>query len=182
MPWTAPMTATAGSIYTAAQFNTYTRDNTLELRATPANRCVAYHNATQTVNSGNTDALNLNSEVYDTATMHDLVTNNSRITIPSGGAGVYLFFGSTHVENAAATPTATLHLRISGTIIRSRRVVTDPAIGMRQQPIDVYAFHTLGAGDYAELVGQAGSANVTFGSATAEQATRLEVIGPLPPS
>jgi hypothetical protein len=30
MSWTAPMTAVAGSVYTAAQFNTFVRDNLLE--------------------------------------------------------------------------------------------------------------------------------------------------------
>lgn len=52
-------------------------------------RCVAYNNATQTITTATITAVNLNAEdvdVFATATpMHDLVTNNNRITISFPG-------------------------------------------------------------------------------------------------
>lgn len=177
------MTAVAGSIYTAAQFNTYTRDNLNDLHIRPKNRCNVYHDATQTVNSGNTDALNLNSEYGDNAGMHDTVTNNNRVTIPTGAGGTYIAWGSTQVENTGAAPAAQLHLRLNGTTLVSSRIVTDAAAVLQATRLQVFFItNQLSAADYLDLAGQATTANVTFGSATAALGTRLQVIGPMPPT
>lgn len=178
LSWSVPMTAVAGSIFTAAQFNTYIRDNLLDQRASPGNRCVAYHNTTQSVTSGNTTALNMNSEDVDTAVMHDTSTNNNRITIPSGGGGTYLVIGSSWASTSG-NATAQLHLRKNGTAVRTdsqETVGTD----FMDRTMSVSALLVLAAADYVELAGQASNANVSFGSATAALATRLEVIGPMP--
>lgn len=53
-------------------------------------RCVAYHNTTQSINDSTWTTANFNSEDLDVGTMHDTVTNNSRVTIPTSGAGLYL--------------------------------------------------------------------------------------------
>lgn len=58
-----------------------------------------------TTNQSITDAtitgITLNNEVYDKGSMHDNSTNSERITIPTGGAGIYAFFGQvTFAANA----------------------------------------------------------------------------------
>ncbi len=175
-----PGTAVAGSVLTASFWNTDVRDNLNTLRATPQNRCVAYHNTTQNVTSGSTDALNLNSEDVDTATMHDLVTNNNRITIPAGGGGTYLVHGQSFAS-ASGNVTAQLHLRVGGTTVRSDYQETTGS-DLDDRVLQVSALLTLSAGNYLDLAGQSASNTTTFGSATAALATRLEVIGPLPPT
>lgn len=59
-----------------------------EVSLAPAVR--VYHSATQSITSGTETALAFNSEIYDTAanaaaTMHDSVTNNSRLTCRYAG-------------------------------------------------------------------------------------------------
>jgi len=53
--------------------------------------CRLFKSAGQTVFDATNTAITFDSETYDTNTYHDNSTNNTRITIPSGKAGYYLF-------------------------------------------------------------------------------------------
>jgi hypothetical protein len=53
--------------------------------------CRLFKSTGQTVFDATNTALTFDSETYDTNTYHDNSTNNTRITIPSGKAGYYLF-------------------------------------------------------------------------------------------
>jgi len=166
MAWTAPRTWVAGELVTASMGNVHWRDNQLELRSTPFNRCVAFHSTTQAI--GGTGVLNLDSEDVDTASMHDLVTNNQRITIPSGGGGTYFVHGSTTVAG-----NGTLQLRVDASSVRT----FTSASGI--PTYHVVAVLALSAANYIDMFANYAS---TFGSASADAATRLTVIGPWPPS
>jgi hypothetical protein len=182
MAWTVPTLQIAGTIATASWANSDVYGNTLELRATPANRCVAYHNTTQVVGADTTATLNLNSEDLDTATMHDTSTNNNRITIPSGGGGTYLVFASAQVDSGGAG-NAELRLRVDGTAIRSVNSRSG-AGGSDYEIRTLYcmAIVVMTATQYFDLEGASVGNAMTFGSATRAYATSLEVIGPLPPT
>lgn len=178
MSWTSPMTAVAGSIYTAAQYNTYTRDNDLHLYAAPQNRCSAYHDTTQTVNAGAAAVLSLNQESYDTASMHDPASNNSRITIPAGGGGGYLFWG--WAPRDGATGLILFSIRKNGTNVYT---VNSGVSGVAEDMCHIAGYlNGLAAGDYLELYADPQSNNTVFGNATTARSTRLTVIGPLPAS
>ncbi len=58
-------------------------------------RCFAYRATSNQSVADDTDAaIAMAAEVYDTSLgLHDTGSNNSRITIPSGGSGVYSFIG-----------------------------------------------------------------------------------------
>jgi hypothetical protein len=63
--------------------------------ATPTFRgCLAKGNTQSIPNSTDTAITLGNADVYDTDAYHDTTTNNSRITIPTGLGGYYLFTGS----------------------------------------------------------------------------------------
>lgn len=183
MAWTAPSTAVAGAIATAALWNSDVRDNTLELRATPAYRCVATSSGTQSVTAGNTDALTLDQEEVDTASMHSTSSNTDRVTIPSGGAGFYIVHGFANTAHSGAVSgEAFLRLRknASSTL---RQAVHDVnaevvSLGANAPPhaLDVLWMGVLVATDWVSLTGQAVTSNVTFGPAV------LSVVGALPPS
>lgn len=68
--------------------------NIAESAVTFQQRCaaIAYHNAAQSIPNTTWTTVALNSELKDTDTMHDNVTNNDRISAPV--AGIYLAFAS----------------------------------------------------------------------------------------
>lgn len=75
-------------------------------------------NATQSISNNTSTLVTWNSENFDTTAFHSTATNTSRITIPAGKAGYYLFtsygfFGDN------ATGNRRLDLRKNGSLIRS---------------------------------------------------------------
>lgn len=175
MSWTAPTTNVAGTLITASWGNSDVRDNTLALRATPDYCCSAYHNTTQTVTAGNTTALNLNSEELDTAAMHDTSTNNNRVNFVVGGR--FFVYGRSPISVGGV---GTLHLRNSAATTLRSSEAWDRGTFAQDKLLVVQMYISTIAADWVELAGQAVTNNCTFGSATAAQATRLDVVGPLP--
>jgi len=176
MTWTTPRTWVTAELITASIMNTHVRDNLLHLRGYGEHSCVAFHNATQNVTAGNTDALNLNSEDYDTSTMHDTVTANNQITVPV--TGKYICVGSSFAANNN-NGGCELQLRVNGTAVR-RSQATSESADFGDRTLHVFGYLSLTAGDDVDLAGLAGANDVAFGSATAAMATRLEVVGPFP--
>lgn len=86
-------------------------DVTIEATATtPAFvGCSLYNSGNITIPTGAEAAIALNSENFDTDAFHDTVTNNNRITIPSGKGGKYLFNMS--CRSATSTELSYLVLR-----------------------------------------------------------------------
>lgn len=88
MPYTPPATFTTGTILSAGSLNTNLRDNIDWLGgAKPSVR--AKRTSLQSIANSTYVAAAYDAEDWDTASMHSTVTNNSRITIPSGGTGKY---------------------------------------------------------------------------------------------
>jgi len=85
MAYVAPGTVASGSVWTAAQVNVLVND-VIALAVPPA--CRAIQAAAQTTTDSVATAIVFGAESYDTDTMHDNVTNNTRITIRT--AGVYV--------------------------------------------------------------------------------------------
>lgn len=55
--------------------------------------CKVYNSSNQSLANNTETTLSFNSEVWDNDTLHDTVTNNSRITVPADGAGMWLIIG-----------------------------------------------------------------------------------------
>ncbi len=177
MSWVDPGVVVAGTPIIATWGNEV-REALLALRAGATNRCDAYHNSTQDFSAGGGGALSLNSSARDTASMHSTVTNNERIKIPIGGDGDYLVIGFTRAAPLSGTPTAVLSIQKNGSSVRTGSADVG---GGRPQTIQLGALClTLVAGDYLNLAAAASSGDVRFGSATAAEASRLEVSGPHP--
>lgn len=87
MAWSAPMTATTGNVFTAAQFNQYIRDNLLvtegNIAAAPGSLLVA--TATNVVNYRTPDVAYLGTFESTTSTTYtDLGTVGPTITVTTG--------------------------------------------------------------------------------------------------
>lgn len=87
MTWTAPMTAVSGSIFTAAQFNTFVRDNLLE---TPAAKATTAGSIFATVSAGQiaeripNRSLIVTSETTTSTSYADLPTVGPQVTVTHG--------------------------------------------------------------------------------------------------
>jgi hypothetical protein len=94
--------------------------------------CRVHSTANQTIGTGAWTAVVLDAERFDTDTMHDNVTNNTRITFTT--AGKYLVGGQVKFNNSSAGSYRMVAIRRAGSDFL---VVTN--------------YHTLPAGDYVRL-------------------------------
>jgi hypothetical protein len=137
-------------------------------------RASVYKNGTQSVNNSTLTALNFDTEDFDVGTMHDNVTNNTRVTIPASNDGIYLVMGAATFA-ANATGNRQLVLKKNGaTDVRS---VTLPNTGgATAQQMQIARVLALVATDYIELiVGQDSGGNLNVGSATRASSSELVV-------
>lgn len=138
-------------------------------------RCSAYADAAQSVNDSTDTYLTLNQEDYDVGTMHDLVTNNTRVTVPVGGGGLYLIRGGTSFA-ADADGYRELFLRKNGTT-KMTAVRYPSAGGAVTTGVEISQVLVLAAGDYLELgVAHTAGAALDVGSATRAASSHLQLV------
>jgi hypothetical protein len=144
----------------------------LDVSQAPAVRVT--HNASQTATTAVALVLAFNTERYDQAagavsTMHDTVTNNSRLTAIY--AGIYLI--SIHLTWAAnATGSRLVQLRVNGATTIAE--VRGPAVagGVSATSQSLTTVYSMAVNDYVEVLGlQDSGGNLTviaFGNSTPE--------------
>lgn len=133
-------------------------------------RCSVYNSTSQSIGTGSSTALTFDSETFDVGAMHDTGSNPSRITIPSGQGGVYLFVSVVTVAGNATGQRIAFHA-VNGNI-----ATTDPRYGHVRIPaastpnpqgMQIMSIMTLAAGDYVETyLFQDSGGNLNSGSAT----------------
>ncbi len=107
----------------------------------------AYNNATQSITTATLTALSLNSERYDTYAIHDTVTNNTRLTIPTTGK---YNLGGLAVFASNSTGYREIRIRLNGsTVIASNSYV---AVNGDWTRLNVDTHYQFTAGDYIELM------------------------------
>jgi len=107
-----------------------------------------FNSANQSIADSSTVALAFNSERYDTDSMHDTVTNNTRLTCNT--TGTYSITGSVQFA-ANGTGRRLVQIRLNGaTVIGSASVPT--ASGTFNTDLFVTTDYQLSATDYVELV------------------------------
>lgn len=111
--------------------------------------CRVFHSVNQAVNTGTT--LVFDSEYWDTDGYHDLVTNNSRITIPTGLSGKYLF-GANIAFAAAVLGERFIYLNVNGTTTWSLVRESPDQTGGAQTAINLNTILSLADGDYVEVL------------------------------
>lgn len=115
MAWTAPMTAVAGSVFTAAQFNTHIRDNLAETAPAKATTPGSYFttSATNQITErvAATQQINVSEATTSTAFV-DLATPGPSVTVTTGVMALVLF--SAEINNNTASQAGRVGLNISG--------------------------------------------------------------------
>lgn len=149
MPWVTPKTWVTEEIVTSANLNTHLRDNVAWLGADHP-RVVATRVTVQNITNGADVPVALTASTGDVGNMHDPAVNSTRLTIPSGGNGMYHFEG--FVDWAANNIGRRLaKLRKNGTTDVWSGQITDPGAELWTSTVSGYV-RGLVAGDYIELV------------------------------
>ena len=112
--------------------------------------CRAYLASTsQTIPTGTWTVVNLDGESFDTQNMHDNVTNNSRITIPTGGDGKYLIHAHAYFTGSTGGGNRGIRIRKNGTTYLA--VTYMGSVGTEMATPSVQTIANLSAGDYVEM-------------------------------
>jgi hypothetical protein len=94
-------------------------------------------------------AVLLNGEDFDVSAMHDNVTNRSRLTVPTGGDGLYLAIANVTFD-ANATGSRGIRFAKNGTVVTgTTTVVLNTGAGITPQ-VGTMAVLVLAAADYLE--------------------------------
>lgn len=149
MAYTTPFTAVAGTAWKAADWNTYGRDNIAWL-ATDSPSCRAYNSAAISIANTTATAVTLDSERFDNASMHSTSSNTSRITIPTGGGGKYLFGSGTSWAGSAAGTVRYTYIQLNATTIVAAAVAQFGASSNSQ--ITLTSAYSFAAADYIETI------------------------------
>ena len=138
-------------------------------------RCSAYNSTTQSVNDSAQTALTFDTEDYDVGAMHSTSVNTSRMTIPTGGTGLYLVTANTsYAANAGSDRLITIYK--NGSAWRKGPMFTPFNGTSAQTGLGVTAFMQLSAADYIEIfVFQGTGGALNFGSATYSDASQLQI-------
>lgn len=149
-------------------------DSTQFLDSPTQPRCSAYNNTTQSINDSTTTALALNAEDFDVGALHDNASNNTRMTIPVGGDGLYWVRGrASFAANATGIRGAFL---FKGGAEVERVIVTNAGAGSATQ-VEVTGLFALVAGDYLELYGrQESTGALNTGNATRAATNVLSIV------
>jgi len=111
--------------------------------------CRVYTTAGQSITNSAWNTVNWAKENYDTQNMHNNVTNNSRVTIPTNGEGKYLVTASLSFT-ANATGVRGIRLQKNGTG-EERRVLNQTAGASEFISTEISDVLHLLAGDYLEI-------------------------------
>lgn len=144
-------------------------DGSVSVRTPPVGviGCKAFHSTTQgSLAASTNNALNMDSEDWDTDGFHSTSSQTSRITIPaSAGAGTYLIIGRAFV-NQTFQP----RIGVNGTVVASGDLETASFAG------ECMTVMRLNVGDYVEVMENHASGTGTAGSATRALGTELTVV------
>lgn len=114
--------------------------------------CSLTKSASQSIATVSTVAVTFDGEDYDTNTLHDNVTDNTRITIPTGQGGYWMIGGGAMLENMVDGKDIIVRARKNGTTMLNvwNRLTAAAAAGAPGGTFSVVA--NLAAGDYVELM------------------------------
>ena len=106
-----------------------------------------HHNSDQSISNASTTTLDFDDEDFDTDTMHDTVTNNSRLTCKT--AGKFCIMAHVQFNNNDVTDDRAITILLNGTtVIASSQV--DAAPGLKTS-INAMTIYDLSVNDYIEV-------------------------------
>lgn len=170
MAWTAPMTAVAGSVFTAAQFNTFVRDNLSETAPAKAttpgsyftvsgtNQIIQRTPAQQSVNT---------SETTTSTSFADLTTPGPSVTVTTGSWAVIV--ATSEISNNTSSQAGRVGVDISGATTESpdsnhvlRQESSGTAEFQRASIVRLHTGLTPGSNTFKLMYSTVGSSTASF--------------------
>lgn len=113
----------------------------------------AYNSANLALSAGVWTALTLNSERFDTDGMHSTSSNTSRLTVPAGGAGLYLIGASVKFDTSTLSTGnyIGLYILLNGTTVIAEHVDDGTFGGAPDTSTTISALYSLAVSDYVEV-------------------------------
>jgi hypothetical protein len=146
MGYTSPGDVVTGTTITSTWGN-LVGDATDFLANPPA--CRVYHNANQSLTDNTLTLVAFNSERYDTNTMHDTATNNSRITFTTAGLYLVTFNGNFAARGDYVEIYAEFIVNVAATVIAAHR--EQPNNTSLSQYAHLATVYKFAAGDYVQV-------------------------------
>lgn len=147
-PYGTPRTWSSGEVVTAAQLNAELRDWVSALANPPS--CRVYHNTTQSLTDNTEATVTFNSERWDTDSMHESVTNPSRVTFNT--AGLYVVTFCCQLAAGADYTMAYATLRLNGTTTIAQGINgTIADAGSAGPTLVLSTIYKFAAADYVEV-------------------------------
>ncbi|HKZ20299.1 MAG TPA: hypothetical protein VJQ57_09330 [Acidimicrobiia bacterium] len=117
-------------------------------------RCRAQRATSQSISTVTATAIQFNSaDIYDSDAMHDIVTNNTRITVPAGLGGVWsIGYGFRWATGGAANTTRVSFMRVNAGSERYGYFEDEDGTGSIGIAKTVQVDQPLAAGDYIDLI------------------------------
>lgn len=126
-------------------------------------RCRVTNTAAQTIVNNTRTALTFDTETVDVGGMHSTSSNTSRLTVPSGGQGLYVIGGACEFV-ANATGIRDIELRINGSVYFAGSQIASAGASATTL-MNVTGVYPLVDGDYVELtVVQTSGGNLNTGT------------------
>lgn len=146
--YTSVPSVSTGDVYQASTYNTYTAQNLNNLIVPPA--CKAVRTTAQSVNTATITAIAFTAaDEFDTDSMHDTVTNNTRITVNT--VGLYIVTGCINLTPNATGAYRTAMIRKNGsTELAYQNMGSGPGTGQTRINVTTIDFASA-ATDYYEL-------------------------------
>lgn len=115
MAWTAPMTAIAGSVFTAAQFNTFVRDNLNECPASKAATPGSYFAVSDTNQLSErtpSTAIVTTSQTTTSTSFTNLTTVGPAVTVTTGPSALVALYNAN--LNSSGTTASLMSFEVTG--------------------------------------------------------------------
>lgn len=149
MAWTTPLTWAASTVYTAAQLDQQLKDNLGFLYTPPS--CLTVNNANQSVAHNTNTNLNMQTEQWDTDTIHSTASNTYRHEINT--AGTYLQFAGGMFSISSTAGGRSIFLQENGPARTGEIWVPGGIPTVTDTPLQVAHTGLMTATDYIDLLG-----------------------------
>ena len=122
MAYTTPTTHVAGETLPAADYNVIVNDVIDHESRIRQAAVMAVFTTGAAYTFGASNPVPFGGESYDTDAFHDATTNNSRITIPTGLGGTYMFEVSVMASYSTQPTYLTIDIRANGTMESTKAI------------------------------------------------------------